>query len=66
MDGTKKWWESEGIWGGLAAFAAGMMSMFGVEITAMELNSVLLGAVGTIGGVMAIVGRFKAKDKISA
>jgi len=64
MDKAKPWYQSEAIWGGAAAFIAGISGMFGFELVAADVNSVLMSAMATVGGIMAIVGRFKASSKI--
>ena len=65
MNGSKNWWQSEGVWGGLAALLAGVAGMMGWEIGATEINDMLLSAMALIGGVLAIIGRIKATSKIS-
>lgn len=63
MSGTKSKWKSRGFWGGLVAGAAGVLALLGVDIPVADqvvATEHLWGAAGAIGGIVALIGRFKA------
>lgn len=67
MDDTKKWWESTGVWGGVVAFLVAVVPLFGYQINLSDkdaLEGLILGAVGGIGGIIAIIGRVRASSRI--
>lgn len=63
---SKKWWQSTTIWGGLTAVIAGIAGAFGLDAAGVssDLGEIAMGVVATVGGVISIVGRFKAKKQI--
>ena len=68
MDGSKAWYASNGVWGGVLAVAAPVASLvLKVSIGGDEiaLAAEALAAIGGgVGGVLAIYGRVKAKERI--
>ncbi len=68
MDGSKAWYASSGVWGGVLAVAAPVASLvLKVSIGGDEiaLAAEALAAIGGgVGGLVAIYGRVKAKDRI--
>ena len=67
MDGTKKWWESRGIWGGVAAAIVGLGGILGwtfAEGDAATMTDLIMGIVAGVGGLLAIWGRRDADKKI--
>ena len=68
MDGSKAWYASSGVWGGVLAVAAPIASVvLKVSIGGDEiaLTAEALAAIGGgVGGLVAIWGRLKAKDRI--
>lgn len=71
---NKPWWASRGVWGGIVAILAGIAgAAWGVTLSAedqahmVDLIVPLATAISAIvGGVTAIIGRFKAKKQIGA
>lgn len=62
LQGNKKWYKSNGVWGGIMAALSGVAMMFGYDLGSPELWA---GAITSlIGGVLAFYGRIKAVDKI--
>lgn len=64
MDDNKKWYQSKGVWGGLAAVVAGVGAAFGLDLDAGQLTEVMLALGAAVGGIIAIIGRMKASKKI--
>lgn len=68
MVGTQKksWWKSTTIWGGLVAVLAGIGGAIGLDAAglATDLNDTVAGVIAAVGGVISIVGRFKARHKL--
>lgn len=68
VEGKKKWYKSKGVWGGIVAVVAGMAGQFfGVDIgedTQDKLASQIPAAIGVVGGLVAIIGRIVAQDKV--
>ena len=68
MDGSKAWYASSGVWGGVLAVAAPIASVvLKVSIGGDEiaLAAEALAAIGGgVGGLVAIWGRLKAKERI--
>lgn len=71
MNETKWWMDSMTIRGALLTTLptlVAILKLFGVEIGEGEVNVIvegLAGIAGLIGGVMAIVGRFRAKHALT-
>jgi quinol-cytochrome oxidoreductase complex cytochrome b subunit len=60
MGVDKKWWEMKGVWGGLIAVLAGIGGLFGYTIAPDDqeaLTGILVGLAGSVGGIIAIIGR---------
>lgn len=69
MNGNlKEWYKSKTVWAGIAIALLGILQIFNVDtgdkLTADELGELLLGTGQLVGAIVAIVGRFKATDKI--
>lgn len=63
-EGVKPWFASKAIWGGIASLIAGVGLILGIDINQVELTEALLAAGSTIGGLVAIVGRYVANKTI--
>lgn len=63
---TKSWWSSTTIWGGLVAIVAGIGGAIGLDAAglASDLNELVAGVVAAVGGVISIIGRFRARKQI--
>lgn len=64
---VKVWWKSKTIWGGLVALAGGLAGLAGFEVDAATHAAVvnaLSDAAVAIGALVAILGRFDAKQPI--
>lgn len=69
MQNSKPWYASKGVWGGIVALLAGIAAMLGYTIGPDEqatLVNALIGVGGSIGGVLAVYGRVKAKDEVTS
>ena len=68
MDGSKAWYASSGVWGGVLAVAAPVASVvLKVSIGGDDIalaGEALAAIGGVVGGLLAIYGRVKAKDRI--
>lgn len=67
FDSSKPWWQSKTVWGGLIALAAAIAGAFGYVVdpdVQAELVDYVLAVATGVGGVLAIIGRLKAKDRI--
>lgn len=64
--GNKSWWQSSTIWGGLIAVIAGVAGAFGLDAAGIssDLGDLSAGIIATVGGIISIIGRFKARHKI--
>ena len=65
-DGTA-WYRSRTVWGALVAILASLANAAGVEVTAGdegELADLLVAAVGTLGGLVALYGRISARRRV--
>lgn len=63
MNGTKAWYASRGVWGGVVGVLAGVVTLAGIDLNATiqaELTDIAVGAGELVGGVLAIYGRIKA------
>ena len=64
----KPWYLSKTVWGSVIAILAAMAGMFDVDLStedharAVEL---IVQAVGALGGLVALVGRFRATRRIA-
>lgn len=63
---SKKWYESKGVWGAVAAIVCGLAAAFGKDIGISEesLTELLVQAGVVIGGAVALYGRIKAEKAI--
>lgn len=67
MNGTKGFFSSVGIWGGLIALGAGVAGIFGYAVSAddtAQLSALVDDLVAAVGGLVAIWGRIRATKKI--
>jgi uncharacterized membrane protein HdeD (DUF308 family) len=72
MERAKPWYLSKTVWGGIVAVIAGILSLFGKEVSP-ELQRTLTeqavviasGVASIVGGIVSIYGRFKADKRIS-
>ena len=67
MYDEKLWWQSKGVWGGLVAALAGVAGLAGYVVDAdsqAAIVEILLLVSGSVGGVLATVGRVKATKVI--
>lgn len=66
-DDAKAWYQSRIVWGALVAILASLANAAGVEVTAGnegELADLLVAAVGTLGGLVALYGRILARRRV--
>lgn len=66
-DDAKAWYQSRTVWGALVAILASLANAAGVEVTAGdegELADLLVAAVGTVGGLVALYGRILARRRV--
>ena len=66
MDETKPWYTSKGVWGGVVAMILGILATAGLDIGSEQDTIVdLLVQIGVVvAGLLALVGRLKAKNRI--
>lgn len=67
MEDTKKWYASKSIWGSILLIAALIAQAFGYslgEADQAQLVDIFSGVAGSVGGVMAVVGRIIASKAI--
>ena len=68
MDGSKAWYASSGVWGGVLAVAApiaGVVLKVSIGGDEIALAAEALAAIGGgVGGLLAIYGRVKATQRI--
>lgn len=66
-DDVKAWYLSRTVWGALVAILASLAHGAGLQVTAGEegeLADLLVAAVGTIGGFIALFGRISARRRV--
>lgn len=71
-EGTDKpFYKSKGFWGGLVAVGGSVAALFGVNVDVTSLQSIVdnvfklaPGIIGSLGGLLAIVGRKDASGKL--
>ncbi|MGQ3211637.1 MAG: hypothetical protein ACT6U0_09445 [Shinella sp.] len=66
-DDLKAWYQSRTVWGALIAILASLANAAGVEVTAGdegEFADLIVAAVGTIGGILALYGRISARRRV--
>jgi hypothetical protein len=67
MNDVKAWYQSRTVWGALIAILASLANAAGIEITAGdedELADLIVAAVGTAGGLIALFGRVSARRRV--
>lgn len=67
MTDMKPWWQSKTLWGAIVAIASSVFGLAGLEFgeADAEVLTGLLTSLGVaLGGIIAIVGRLKAKSRI--
>ena len=67
MAGTKAWWQSRAVWGGLVAALAGIGGLFGLNLDEVTQGMAVDAAVQlatVVGALMAVIGRVRATKKI--
>lgn len=61
----KPWWQSRGIIGALAVLGAQLGNAFALQLDADQLTEVALNIITAAGGVLALVGRARARAPIA-
>lgn len=67
MTATKPWYLSRTIWASVVAVVTGAAGMMGLPVDAADgalITDTLLQGVSAIAGLIAILGRLSAKDRI--
>lgn len=67
MTDIKPWWQSKTLWGAIVAIASSALGLAGLEFgeaDAQALTSLLTSLGAALGGIIAIVGRLKARSRI--
>jgi hypothetical protein len=67
MESSKPWYLSRTVWASLVTVAAAVSGLMGMSIAASDqalLSEALLQIVTAVGGVIAILGRLSATEKI--
>ena len=68
MPHTKPWYRSKTVWGSLIAILAAVLGIWDVRIDADDqarLVELIVQATGALGGLVALVGRFRATRRIA-
>ena len=62
----KSWWQSTTIIGGATALIAGIAGAFELDAAGIssDLGEIIAGVVAAVGGVISIIGRFRARKQI--
>ena len=66
-DDVKAWYQSRTVWGALIAILASLANAAGVEVATgdqAELADLVVAAVGTVGGLIALMGRISASRRV--
>jgi hypothetical protein len=66
---SKPWYASRGVWGGVVTLLAVALGVLGYEVEEAEAQALVelaAGIAGAVGGILAIVGRIKARKPIAA
>jgi len=61
----KKWYQSKGMLGGLAALIGAALTVAGKDISLSEIQNVIGLGLEFVGAALAIYGRFKAEKGVS-
>lgn len=67
MTDMKPWWQSKTLWGAIVTIASSILGLAGLELgeaDAETLTGLLTSLGAATGGIIAIVGRLKAKSRI--
>lgn len=67
MTDIKPWWQSKTLWGAIVTIASATLGLLGYDLGATDreaLTGLLTSLGAALGGLIAIVGRVKAKDRI--
>ena len=67
MTDMKPWWQSKTLWGAIVTITSATLGFAGLELgeaDAEALTGLLTSLGAAIGGIIAIVGRLKAKSRI--
>ncbi|GAB5463610.1 hypothetical protein [Hoeflea alexandrii] len=67
MTDVKPWWQSKTLWGAIVTIGSAVLGLTGLDLgeTDREALTGLLTSLGAaIGGMIAIFGRIKAKNRI--
>ena len=67
MTDIKPWWQSKTLWGAIVTVASVALGLAGLELgeaDAEALTGLLTSLGAALGGIIAIVGRLKAKSRI--
>ena len=67
MTDIKPWWQSRTLWGAVVTIVSAILGLAGVELGEADRGSLveLLASLGAaVGGVIAILGRLQAKQRI--
>ena len=68
MSQTKPWYRSKTIWGSLIAILAALLGVWDVRVSPADqarLVELVVEAAGALGGLLALVGRFRASRRIA-
>lgn len=63
MLGSKPWYVSKTVWGSVVAILASVLGLWDFDMSAADqdrLVDMIVQLIGTAGGVLALVGRFRA------
>jgi hypothetical protein len=63
---AKDWYMSKAVWGGIVAMVVGVLASFGIIISeeSESITDLLVAGGSLLGGILALVGRLKAKQRI--
>lgn len=67
MQKQKPWYQSKAVIGGIVAVLASIAAAFGYAVSPEsqgEITNLVVAIAGGVGGLLAVYGRIKAKDKI--
>jgi len=67
MTDIKPWWQSKTLWGAIVTLASAALGLAGLDLGDADrqaLTELLTSLGAALGGVIAIFGRIKAKDRI--
>jgi hypothetical protein len=67
MTDIKPWWQSKTLWGAIVTIASATLGLLGYDLAEADreaLTGLLTSLGAALGGLIAIVGRFKAKNRI--